>query len=67
MEPALSPTILKFSHFFPATLQAKTAGISNLVDDEAGSILQTKGKLSLSSMPFYKVAFIFAIFGLNIE
>ena len=28
MEPALSLTILKFPHFFPASLQAKTAGIS---------------------------------------
>jgi len=28
MEPALSSTILKFPHFFPASLQAKTAGIS---------------------------------------
>ena len=39
MEPALSLTILKFRLFFPASLQAKTAGISNLVDDEAGFIL----------------------------
>ena len=28
MEPALSSTILKFSHFFPASLQAKIARIS---------------------------------------
>ena len=28
MEPALSSTFLKFPHFFPASLQAKTAGIS---------------------------------------
>ena len=31
--------VLKFSHFFPASLQAKTAGISKLVDNEADSIL----------------------------
>ena len=31
MEPALSSTILKFLHFFPASLQAKTAGISKLL------------------------------------
>ena len=31
--------VLKFPHFFPASLQAKTAEISKLVDDEAGSIL----------------------------
>ena len=31
--------VLKFPHFFPASLQAKTEGISKLVDDEAGSIL----------------------------
>ena len=37
---------LKFPHFFTASLQAKTAGISKLVDDEAGSILQTNNKLS---------------------
>ena len=41
--------VLKFSHFFPANLQAKTAGISKLVDDEAGFILYTKNKLSLSA------------------
>jgi len=29
MEPALSSTNLRFPHFFPASLQAKTAGISN--------------------------------------
>jgi len=31
--------VLKFPHFFTASLQAKTSGISKLVDDEAGSIL----------------------------
>ena len=31
--------VLKFPHFFPASLQEKTAGISKLVDDEASSIL----------------------------
>ena len=31
--------VLKLPHFFPASLQAKTAGISKLVDDKAGSIL----------------------------
>ena len=31
MEPALSSTILKFPHFFPASLQAKTVGISKLL------------------------------------
>jgi len=40
--------VLKFPHFFPASLQAKTAGISKLVDDEAISILQTKNKFSLA-------------------
>ena len=39
--------VLKFPHFFPASLQAKTAEISKLVDEEAGSILETKTKLSL--------------------
>ena len=31
--------VLKFPHFFPASLQAKTVRISKLVDDEACSIL----------------------------
>ena len=31
--------VLKFPHFFPASLQAKTVGISKLVDDKADSIL----------------------------
>ena len=31
MVPALSSTVLKFPHFFPASLQAKTAGISKLL------------------------------------
>ena len=31
--------VLKFPHFFPASQQAKTAGISKLVDDKAISIL----------------------------
>ena len=34
--------VLKFPNFFPVSLQAKTAEISKLVDDEAGSILVTK-------------------------
>ena len=39
MEPALSSAILKFPHFLLASLQAKTAVISKLVDDLAGSII----------------------------
>ena len=39
--------VLKFPHFNPASLQAKTAGISKLVDDKAGSILLNKKKISL--------------------
>ena len=31
--------VLKFQHFIPASLKAKTAGISKIVDDKAGSIL----------------------------
>ena len=31
--------VSKFLHFFLASLQTKTAGISKLVDDEDGSIL----------------------------
>ena len=31
MDQALSLAILKFLHFFPASLQAKTAGISKLL------------------------------------
>ena len=31
--------VLKFLHFFPANLQAKTAGILELVDNEACFIL----------------------------
>ena len=31
--------VLKFLGFFPVSLNAKTAGVSKLVDDEAGSIL----------------------------
>ena len=33
MEPAYYLPVLKFLHFFLASLQAKTAGISKLVDD----------------------------------
>ena len=39
--------VLKFPRFFPACLQAKTVAISKLVDDKAGSILQTENKISL--------------------
>ena len=39
--------VLKFLHFFPASLQATTMGISKLVDDKAGSILWIKNKISL--------------------
>ena len=40
MEPALSSTSFEFPHFFPGSLQAKTAGISKLDDDDkAVSIL----------------------------
>ena len=39
MEPALSSTSFEIPALFSASLKAKTAGISKLVDDEAGSIL----------------------------
>ena len=39
--------VMKFPHSFSTSLQAKTAGISKLGDDEVGSILQNKNKLAL--------------------
>ena len=42
MEPSLSSTSFEIPALFHAGLQAKTVGISKLVDDEAGSILWTK-------------------------
>ena len=38
--------VLKFLLFLPAGQQEKSAEISKLVDDEAGSILSTKNKIS---------------------
>jgi len=39
MEPAWSSTSFEIPALFPASMQAKTSGMSKLVDDEAGAIL----------------------------
>ena len=48
---------MKFPYFFPTSLQAKTAGISKLVDDEACSILSTKNIISLTN-PLFLLTFM---------
>ena len=44
MEPALSSTSFEIPAVFACRLAGKSVGISKLVDDKAGSILQTKNK-----------------------
>ena len=48
MEPALSSTSFEIPAVFACRLAGKSAEISKLVDDKAGSILQTK-KISLKA------------------
>ena len=48
MGPALSSTILKFLHFFPASLQAKTAVISKLLMIRLVLSFKLKTSLNLS-------------------